>query len=750
MASMKVWILAVALWSIWLGGIAHGAIPSAILQATPTTGVAPLTVSLSGAQSFDPDPGDSITQYQFTFGDGSPVVAQTTPTISHLYVAPGTYVATLRVRDAQGNLSTTVSVQIVIGANQKPTAVLQATPTTGVAPLTVNFNGAQSFDPDAADSVVQYLFTFGDSPTVVASPDPTFSHTYLAAGTYVATLQVKDEQANLSTTTSIQIFVSANQAPTAVLQATPASGLSPLTVSFSGAQSFDPDPGDGITQYRFTFGDGFPVVATDAPTISHTYGAPGTYQARLQVRDRQGNLSTLTTLLVSVTNRTPTPVLQATPSTGSAPLNVSFSGAQSFDPDVGDRIVRYTFSFGDGSPPVASTEPTFSHLYGAPGTYVATLSVMDSLGTVSTNASVQVVVHANQKPTAALQVTPATGVAPLTVSLSGAQSSDPDPGDSIQTYTFNFGDGSPVVAQSTATISHQYSAPGTYVATLQVRDSQGNVSTSVAKQIVVTNGISISDGVVIEGDSGTAKAVFTVKLAVPSSQPVSVAYTTRDGTGFAGKDYVVTSGTLTIPAGATSATLVVGVISEKLFEDNETFFVELSAPTNAVITRALAKGAITNDDPSIGETTMTPDELTVDAGEAATLAVTWTHPVSWRDLETIDVRIVDGEEIVLWVRFRHEDDTDAVSFSVFNPASGKFGRPAAPGRPQQFESSWATLHLDDSSVLGPPGPSVTLNLRVSFKPRSAGRVYRVEAFATDDDGHEQGFDPVGTVTVRRR
>ncbi len=117
-------------------------------------------------------------------------------------------------------------------------------------------------------------------------------------------------------------------------------------------------------------------------------------------------------------------------------------------------------------------------------------------------------------------------------------------------------------------------------------------------------------------------------------------------------------------------------------------------------------------------------------------------------MQTIDVRIVDDEDIALWVRFQHDQATDAVSFSLFNPASGRFGHPATPGQPLRFETSAATVYLDESSVFGPLGPTVTLNLRFSVKPRAAGRIYRVEVFAIDDVGHEQGFDPVGTLTVR--
>ena len=38
---------------------------------------------------------------------------------------------------------------------------------------------------------------------------------------------------------------------------------------------------------------------------------------------------------------------------------------------------------------------------------------------------------------------------------------------------------------------------------------------------------------------------------------------------------------------------------------------------------------------------------------------------------------------------------------------------------------------------------------MSFKPSAAGRLYRVEAAATDDAGNQQGFEQVGALEVRR-
>jgi len=73
----------------------------------------------------------------------------------------------------------------------------------------------------------------------------------------------------------------------------------------------------------------------------------------------------------------------------------------------------------------------------------------------------------------------------LTVNFTGAGSTDPDPGDSIASYTFNFGDGSPAVTQSSPTISHTYNKePGQYTASLTVTDSHGLASTNPALFVI--------------------------------------------------------------------------------------------------------------------------------------------------------------------------------------------------------------------------------------------------------------------------
>jgi len=101
--------------------------------------------------------------------------------------------------------------------------------------------------------------------------------------------------------------------------------------------------------------------------------------------------------------------------------------------------------------------------------------------TIVGNASCQ----PNNAPLAVLAGNPTSGNAPLSVNFSGANSSDPDPGDSIASYSFDFGDSTPVLTQSTATTSHTYQNAGIYPARLTVKDSRGKSSTNLA-QVMIT------------------------------------------------------------------------------------------------------------------------------------------------------------------------------------------------------------------------------------------------------------------------
>ena len=97
--------------------------PNAVAGATPTTGTAPLTVTLSANGSSDPDAGDTLT-YFWNFGDGTPETSTTSVTIQHTYAA-GAHTATLRARDQHFAFSAPATVTITSG-NTAPVPTITA------------------------------------------------------------------------------------------------------------------------------------------------------------------------------------------------------------------------------------------------------------------------------------------------------------------------------------------------------------------------------------------------------------------------------------------------------------------------------------------------------------------------------------------------------------------------------------------------------------------------------------------------
>lgn len=92
--------------------------PVASLTASPVRGPAPLTVNFDASKSSDPNVGGSVTSYTFSFGDGTPDVTQSSPTVSHTYNRPASFFATVTVKNAAGTQSVNVaSVDIQTAAN---------------------------------------------------------------------------------------------------------------------------------------------------------------------------------------------------------------------------------------------------------------------------------------------------------------------------------------------------------------------------------------------------------------------------------------------------------------------------------------------------------------------------------------------------------------------------------------------------------------------------------------------------------
>ena len=104
-------------------------------------------------------------------------------------------------------------------------------------------------------------------------------------------------------------------------------------------------------------------------------------------------------------------------------------------------------------------------------------------------------------------------------------------------------------------------------ATVTITDDEGTPTLSIAN--------------VTTSNENPANLTATVTLSAVSSQTVTVGFATANGTATAAADYTAATGTLTFNPGDTTKTLNVAILADTIDEENETFTVALSSPTNA-------------------------------------------------------------------------------------------------------------------------------------------------------------------------
>jgi hypothetical protein len=151
-----------------------------------------------------------------------------------------------------------------------------------------------------------------------------------------------------------------------------------------------------------------------------------------------------------------------------------------------------------------------------------------------------------------------------------------------------------------------------------IADGTG-LGTIVNDDFLGNGSLSIADVTVTEGNSGNTPADFVVTLSPVQAVPVSVDFTTVDGSATAAnQDYVPLSGTLFFGPGETSQVISVSVIGDLKFESDEDFTVVLSNPVNATIADDTGLGTILNDDTPMSSS---KDELIHDSRETRSLGL---------------------------------------------------------------------------------------------------------------------------------
>ncbi|HUR97178.1 MAG TPA: hypothetical protein VMZ26_03815, partial [Pyrinomonadaceae bacterium] len=155
----------------------------------------------------------------------------------------------------------------------------------------------------------------------------------------------------------------------------------------------------------------------------------------------------------------------------------------------------------------------------------------------------------------------------------------------------------------------------------------------------------------------------------------------------------------------------------------------------------------------VGDFEVEPADAVAGVNETFIYPLMWTvpEPLNWHDLKTLELRVRDGATTIL--NLRYVEDGNLIS--VFNEATGRFGKSLPVGSDRMLQTQYATLDLGETIVgpvngalgFGPNSPTIRLSLGLRFKPSAAGRIYSVEVAATDDFGNADPLAVAGTLAV---
>ena len=413
-----------------------------------------------------------------------------------------------------------------------PVANFTGTPTSGYAPLTVQFNDTSTYSTPNS-----WNWSFGDGSFSVVQNS---SHSYASAGSYTVNLTTADVGGSNTTSKANYINVSA-ALPIPSFTGTPTFGNEPLDVQFN-----DTTLSTGIQYWNWSFGDTTWFNTTDitAKNVTHPYSSIGSYTVNLSITNSSGlsfpaTITNTTSVAnyINVSAALPIPSFTSNITFGNEPQDIQFN-----DTTLSTGIRYWNWSFGDTTwfNTTDITAKNVTHPYSAIGSYTVNLSITNSSGlstpaTVTNTTSMANYINVSAAlPIPSFTGTPTFGNEPLDV-----QFNDTTLSTGIQYWNWSFGDNTPWFNTTDITarnVTHTYSSPGSYTVNLSITNSSG-----LSFPATITNTTSLLNYISVEGpfpvpeftgSPRSGNATLTVQFNDTSPSPGITAWNWSFGDSF--------------------------------------------------------------------------------------------------------------------------------------------------------------------------------------------------------------------------
>jgi|GEM_PF-3344905 len=328
-------------------------------------------VRFSSMESRDPD--GFIVKRVWEFGDDRAALGSE---VSHIYDAPGQYVAAITTTDNRGASTTAYGTVLVTAPNLPPEANFEwrteddadgdGDTSSLVAGQAVRFIGQASTDTDGEIALYEWDWSsdgFYDETSTAAA----IQHVFSTPGTVDVTLRVTDNHGAVSTKTHTLVVVPPLP-PTALFDFSPTEPSTLRAVKFTDRSVFV----DGaVVAWSWDFGDGSPLSSEQFP--EHLYIRKGVFDVMLEVTDEYG-LRGHTSKELVVANVEPSPRFTWNPAEPRAGELVFLDASQSYDPD--GAITEYIWRI-DGRAEHYTSDSMWWHAFGRDGVYQVSMTVRD-------------------------------------------------------------------------------------------------------------------------------------------------------------------------------------------------------------------------------------------------------------------------------------------------------------------------------------------------------------------------------------